>query len=156
VVAQARKRNARAGSPAFTRCDKRCRTTSAGRYPPPPRPAAGASVDVPVNTQNSNIDAIRLALEYGDKNSQLVARAYADAYKVAGTSWAAVVQPLAQALSALSSRVVTLESRLEELPGYDTVQPEPEPKEPSPLDQLAEGVLAGVVQGAMNAGPPKP
>jgi hypothetical protein len=111
---------------------------------------------VPVNTQNSNIDAIRLALEYGDKNSQLVARAYADAYKVAGTSWAAVVQPLAQALSALSSRVVTLESRLEELPGYDTVQPEPEPKEPSPLDQLAEGVLAGVVQGAMNAGPPKP
>jgi hypothetical protein len=97
------------------------------------------------------LDAVRLALEYGDRNSQLIARAYADAYKVAGQSWAAVVQPLAQALSALSSRVVTLESRLEELPALEAA-PEPEPREPSPLDQLAEGVLAGVVQGAM-AGP---
>lgn len=101
-----------------------------------------------------SIDAVRLALEYGDRNSQLIARAYSDAYKVAGQSWAAVVQPLASALSALSSRVVTLESRLEELPALEAA-PEPEPKEPSPLDQLAEGVLAGVVQGAMSAGAPK-
>jgi hypothetical protein len=103
-----------------------------------------------------SLDAIRLALEYGDKNSQLVARAYADAYKVAGQSWAAVVQPLASALSALSSRVVTLESRLEEMP-LDVTPAEPEPREPSALDQLAEGVLAGVVQGAMTATttPPK-
>lgn len=116
---------------------------------------ASEPVALPVQPAPPSLDSLRLALEYGDRNSQLIARAYADAYKVAGQSWAAVVQPLASALSALSSRVVTLESRLEELPALDVSPAEPEPREPSALDQLAEGVLAGVVQGAMSAGPPK-
>lgn len=117
---------------------------------PSPQPVAPVTF-----SQAPQLDAVKLALEYGDRNSQLIAKAYSDAYRVAGQSWAAVVQPLAQALSALSSRVVTLESRLEELPALDVSPAEPEQREPSALDQLAEGVLAGVVQGAMSAQAPK-
>lgn len=105
-------------------------------YEPPP----------PIRTLDT--DAIRLALEYGDRNSQLVAKAYADAFKVAGSSWASVVAPLAGALEALSRRIVTLEERLEDAP---QPLPPPEPQKPNALDELAEGVLAGVVQGAMAA-----
>lgn len=93
------------------------------------------------------LDAMRLALEYGDRQAQLVARAYADAYKVAGQSWAGVVQPLSAALQALSQRVVTLETRLEEVPQLAAPEPE-QPPQRSALDELAEGVLSGVVQAA--------
>lgn len=93
------------------------------------------------------LDAMRLALEYGDRQAQLVARAYADAYKVAGQSWAGVVQPLSAALQALSQRVVTLETRLEEVPQLAAPEPE-QPQQRTALDELAEGVLSGVVQAA--------
>ena len=117
---------------------------------PPELPAPPSSQTVHVLPPAPSLDAVRLALEYGERQADRYAKVYADAYKVAGTSWAAVVQPLAQALQALSSRVVTLEERLEELPEPAPAQLQ-EPSKPSPLDDLAEGVLAGVVHGAMNA-----
>ena len=108
----------------------------------PPPPAAPQPQPGPI------ADPMRLALEYGDRQAQLIARAYADAYQVAGRSWAAVVAPLSDALTALSQRVVQLEEHLGELPA--PAEPPPPPT-PSPLDQLAEGVLTGVVSGAMSA-----
>ena len=114
---------------------------------PAPAPAPAPVVQVLPPAQ---LEVVRLALDYGERQADRYAKVYAEAYKVAGSSWAAVVQPLAQALQALSSRVVTLESKLEELPQLEQAPP-PEPSKPSPLDELAEGVLAGVVHGAMNA-----
>lgn len=91
---------------------------------------------------------IELALRYGDKSAERVAKAYESAYREAGKSWANVVEPLARVLQALAGRVETLEKELGERPHLLPMEDD-EPAEANQLDEMAQAVMVGVAQSVM-------
>ena len=114
---------------------------------PPPPPSVSAAIDP--------YEALKLALEYGEKNADRMGRAYKDAFETAGKAWSGVLDPMVRALEALAGRVETLEEELSDRgPATVVMQPhalqsEEEREEENQLDGMAKEVLSQAVQAGM-------